>query len=517
MRLGKLGLVVVTGSLAAWGVGCTSILGDFTDGPLSSGTDAATDASPGKDASGKDATTSKDGGRDAAHDAQPAKDAAGDRGASADAGADSGGDSTATSSDAGAEAAAEGGKDATKDAPADSQALDAKSVDAFTKDASTTFGITVSTAGTGTGTVTSLGDTINCNGTGPACSATTFTDGTPVALTATADVDNTFTGWTCQPTGSCNADCSGTTGKCTVTSGATVKATFAFDNELSVLVTGAGTAGGTVTSADGQINCGGSCVAYTDPTMKVSETLTATPKAGYIFTGWTQGCTGPAATCVMSLAANSGLTHATANFEVAATWDPTFGAAGSYSNGNLTISNKAGNVVNFRTTVPKSAGKWYWEVTTNFGTTSDQGGLGILGPDLPETASWLGSQASGLSFGFAGNDAYFSSWSGTPVTVTSTPPPTSCYVTTGIVYAFALDLDNGYFWAGQASGGGVNWYGGGSPSAGTLAVASGLAGRTVYPGVTLYGGWGASSFIFTANFGQSAFAGAVPAGFVAGF
>ncbi len=70
---------------------------------------------------------------------------------------------------------------------------------------------------------------------------------------------------------------------------------------------------------------------------------------------------------------------------------------------------------------------------------------------------------------------------------------------------FALDMDNGKFWAGQDG----SWYNGGDPAADLNPVAIGLSG-TVYPGVTLY-----SSSIneFTANFGASDFAFAPPTGY----
>jgi serine protease len=68
-----------------------------------------------------------------------------------------------------------------------------------------TFPLTVSNTGTGTGTVTSNPAGIDC---GPDCSET-YTSGTPVTLTATADLDSTFNGWS-------GGDCSGT-GNCVVT------------------------------------------------------------------------------------------------------------------------------------------------------------------------------------------------------------------------------------------------------------------------------------------------------------
>ncbi len=76
--------------------------------------------------------------------------------------------------------------------------------------------VTVSKAGSGTGTVTSDVGAINCGGT---CSDT-YADGTPITLPATAPVGSQFTGWLgpCTGTGTCQFTLNGPT---------TVSATFA--------------------------------------------------------------------------------------------------------------------------------------------------------------------------------------------------------------------------------------------------------------------------------------------------
>jgi hypothetical protein len=106
-----------------------------------------------------------------------------------------------------------------------------------------TFTLTVNTAGSGAGTVTSDKGGINCP---EACSAT-FAQGTVVTLTAVANSNSTFTGW--------SSPCTGT-GTCVVTmnSNQTATATFILGNQ-PVLI---GPAPGGSTTAT--VNPGGTAV-----------------------------------------------------------------------------------------------------------------------------------------------------------------------------------------------------------------------------------------------------------------
>ena len=60
-----------------------------------------------------------------------------------------------------------------------------------------------------------------------------------------------------------------------------------------------GTGNGTVTSADGGINCGTDCTESYGANTRV--TLTATPAVDGIFTGWAGGCTGKNTTCSITM------------------------------------------------------------------------------------------------------------------------------------------------------------------------------------------------------------------------
>ena len=73
---------------------------------------------------------------------------------------------------------------------------------------------------------------------------------------------------------------------------------------LSVAKSGSGT--GTVTSGDGNINCGASCsAAYTSGTQ---VTLTATPTAGSVFSGWSGGGCSGTGTCAVTMSAAQSVT-----------------------------------------------------------------------------------------------------------------------------------------------------------------------------------------------------------------
>ncbi len=146
----------------------------------------------------------------------------------------------------------------------------------FTLDVQT---LNANRAGTGSGTITSSPAGISC---GSTCSAT-YPSGTQVTLTATPSTGSTFLGW--------SGDCVNSSGTCVVTMSQARSVTASFqpgDQTLTVTRTGAGS--GTVTSSPAGISCGSTCSATFPADTAVS--LTATPAAGSMFTGWTGDCSG---------------------------------------------------------------------------------------------------------------------------------------------------------------------------------------------------------------------------------
>jgi len=140
--------------------------------------------------------------------------------------------------------------------------------------------LSVSTAGSGTGTVTSSPAGIDC---GQSCTLDAY-QGDQVTLTATPATHSEFTGWS-------GANCPGT-GTCLVTLGSTnasITATFAMiTHPLTVTVTGAGSVSGDSGAIAACAEASGTCTDTYDEGAEV--TLTATPEAHQQLAGWT-GCT----------------------------------------------------------------------------------------------------------------------------------------------------------------------------------------------------------------------------------
>lgn len=151
-----------------------------------------------------------------------------------------------------------------------------------------TYHVITTKAGDGLGTVTSYPAGISC---GSDC-AQSYPAGTVVSLSATPAAGSRFIGWT--------GGCTGT-GACVVSSNTaiTVQAQFArIVPSFTVVTASAGDGSGAVMSSPTGISCGTDCSAtYAAGTNVV---LVAMARLGSVFLGWTGGCTGTQATCVVS-------------------------------------------------------------------------------------------------------------------------------------------------------------------------------------------------------------------------
>ncbi len=139
------------------------------------------------------------------------------------------------------------------------------------------------------------GGTVSSAPAGIACGSTcahAYAYGTPVTLTAKPASGYGFVGW--------SGACTGTSPTChlTMTAARVTKATFGVPKLLTVAK--AGTGSGTVKSSPAGISCGSTCTHKFAAGTVV--TLTATPKAGSTFAGWSGACTGTG-NCVVTVKA----------------------------------------------------------------------------------------------------------------------------------------------------------------------------------------------------------------------
>jgi uncharacterized repeat protein (TIGR02543 family) len=160
--------------------------------------------------------------------------------------------------------------------------------------------VSVSTLGSGGGTITSSPSGISCPGT---CSMW-VTPGTSVTFYQAPNSTSNFAGWggACQAFDSCTV---------TANNNQSVFGTFNPKNaEILVSLIGSGV----VTPSWGSVRCdpsGGTCsetVPYNTPV-----TLTANPSTGYMFVGWDGACSGTSTTCTLSATSNESVTATFSN------------------------------------------------------------------------------------------------------------------------------------------------------------------------------------------------------------
>ena len=165
-----------------------------------------------------------------------------------------------------------------------------------------------------------------------------------------------------------------------------------------------------------------------------------------------------------------------------ATWNPSDKAAGTIlSNGNLTAQVQLSDAV--RSTISKSAGKWYWELTIN--STNCGGGVATSGASLSSNT-------------YAPNPGAYADSSGNR-TVNGSASGTTFTMANGDILGIALD----------AGGNTISYY--------KNNVLQGTA-DTISSGTYFAwaGGPGSSAGTLTANFGATALTYTPPSGYNAG-
>jgi hypothetical protein len=185
------------------------------------------------------------------------------------------------------------------------------------------------------------------------------------------------------------------------------------------------------------------------------------------------------------------------------TWSATDKTATTTLSGGNLVATATGNAAG-RATDRQVAGKFYWEVTANtianpntgMGVANPNAVLSTVGPTpvnaclvYRNSAIYLNGVTTGISLGL---------------------------ISAGNVIGIALDLINNTIWFRLGAAGNWNANASYNPATNTGGIGIGSVGGgavPLYPLFTL----GASAEQVTANFGDSAFSGAVPSGFTSGF
>lgn len=151
------------------------------------------------------------------------------------------------------------------------------------------YELSLALQGSGSGWVTSEPSGINC---GVDCAAN-YDFGTVVILSPNVETGSALVGWT-------GGGCSGT-GPCAVAVAGATPATATFIATFGLTVNRTGAGAGSVTSSPAGISCPSDCVeAYEVGTV---VTLTPTPGANSLFSGWSGSGCGGTGSCVVTMSA----------------------------------------------------------------------------------------------------------------------------------------------------------------------------------------------------------------------
>jgi uncharacterized repeat protein (TIGR02543 family) len=148
-----------------------------------------------------------------------------------------------------------------------------------------------STTTGGEGVVRATG--IECGTPAGATCSWTVLSGSLLTVLEIPGSGSVFHGW--------SADCDGTSVSCTLGMGSDRTAHAEWDEataattDLTVIISGNGTVKG------GNVNCSGPSTCTEPEPVNETVTLTATPKDGFVLTGWTGACTGAAPTCTLTM------------------------------------------------------------------------------------------------------------------------------------------------------------------------------------------------------------------------
>lgn len=197
------------------------------------------------------------------------------------------------------------------------------------------------------------------------------------------------------------------------------------------------------------------------------------------------------------------------------TWNPSDKEAGiTLSGGNLTAQNSNNAICGIRAVHSQTTGKGYFEVTcTTF--TGTQNAVGVASSSFSRTA--FGNSTSGLTGNATVNRlGTVIVNGGTLLTIGGGGSSISFgTIANGTVICVAVDLTAKLIWFRLGAAGNWNNAAGRNPATGTGGVSMPSLGGTnaAFPCLAVNN----TNDAATANFGDSVFVGAVPAGFTAGW
>jgi hypothetical protein len=192
-----------------------------------------------------------------------------------------------------------------------------------------------------------------------------------------------------------------------------------------------------------------------------------------------------------------------------ATWDAATATAVTLSGGNLVATNTGTTSpdqgAKVASAASKTSGKYYFEMTVNAKTGAGNGGFGIGTTASTYTTIGSSSTVGTIIYWQPGNIWANGSYTGSSLTA----------IPNGGIVGVAVDLDNRRVWFRVTPS--SNWNGSGTANPATNTGGIVVPAGTMVPFVTFGGTLGVANNIITANFGASAFNGAVPAGFTSGW
>jgi SPRY domain len=198
---------------------------------------------------------------------------------------------------------------------------------------------------------------------------------------------------------------------------------------------------------------------------------------------------------------------------VFATWDPATITAVTLSGGNLVVTNTGTTSADQGAKVVaasgKTTGKFYFETTLTVRNAGGNCGIGI--GTFASTYSTMGANATTGDVAFTGGGTIYANGAASAALSARG---------TGDVIGIAVDLDNRKIWfktiAGQDPKGFWN-NSSGTPDPVTNVGGVIIPAGTMVPFDVFGGASGVAGSVHTTNFGASAFVGAVPSGFTAGW